>query len=78
MRDPAAEYQSAVAGIEEAHKEALRAFADWFAKEWQSSREQWQKEFAEPAPKGDWFDGWNAGVASVTDALDVFLGDFHP
>lgn len=75
--NPAEEYQAAVAAIEEAHKTALRAFAEWFAREWKITREQWRKNFADPLPEGDWFDGYNAGVESVKGALDAFLGDHH-
>ncbi len=73
-----AAYQDALRLQEEALADALRAFAKWFAAEWQQTREQWQKESAEPAPSQDWFDGRAAGVSSAKDAVEFFLGDIHP
>jgi hypothetical protein len=74
-----AEYQDAVAALEESYKAGVRAFAEWFAKEWTLTPEQWAKAYADPPPGGpDWFKGHNAGVESVLLALDSFFGDFHP
>ena len=72
-----AEYQAAVADLEECYKAGLRAFAKWFAREWQQSRESWIKAYSDPVPSDDWFVGWNAAVAGIEGALDVFLGDMH-
>lgn len=76
MSAEAEEYREAVAGIEESYKAGLRAFAKWFAANWKTSREQWQREGGE-IPKGDWFEGYNAGVTSVEAGVDLFLDEFH-
>lgn len=78
MMEPSAEYQAAVADAQDAVGRAVRAFAAYFAAEWQMSRDEWLKAYADPLPKGDWFDGYNAGVESALAAADSFLGDFHP
>lgn len=78
MDDPVGEYGSAVEGLEVAYKAGLRAFAKWFATEWQLTREEWVKAYAEPPPSDEWFRGHNAGVEAVLMGCDHFLGDFHP
>jgi hypothetical protein len=73
-----AEYQGAVQDLETAYKAGVRAFAEWFAREWLMTRDEWVKSYAEPPPSDEWFKGQNAGVLSVIGALDSFFGDFHP
>ena len=78
MSDESAEYQAAVRALQDNYKAGIRAFAEWFAKNWQISPEEWAKSFGEPLPAEAWLKGYNAGVESVLGALDSFLGDYHP
>jgi hypothetical protein len=64
--------------VEEAVKNAVRGFAKWFAEEWPTTREQWEREYADLPPDGDWFDGHNAGVKGVLLAVDMFLDEVGP
>jgi hypothetical protein len=74
----AAEFQAAIEGIEQAYRDALRAFTDWFEKNWQhEGREQWERSYAEPYPGYVYVDGHNAGVRSVQIALDAFLDEVY-
>jgi hypothetical protein len=75
MSNEAAEFQNAVDAIERSYRQGLRAFAEWFAKEWQLTPEGWRKAFADPVPSEDWFDGYNAGVESARTALDTFIDE---
>ena len=75
MSNEAPEFQNAVDAIERSYREGLRAFADWFAKEWQMTPEQWREAFADPAPSKAWFEGYNAGVESARTALDIFIDE---
>ena len=69
-------YENALDTITAAYREALRAFADHFEREWQhKDREEWEKSYAEPYPGDEWRDGYNAGVRSVGIALDSFLDE---
>jgi uncharacterized damage-inducible protein DinB len=70
-----AAYLHAVQLQQDALASALRAFAKWFATEWQQTREQWEKETAEPAPSPDWFAGRAEGVRSAEDAVEFFIGE---
>lgn len=74
----AAEYQQALTDLEDNFKSGIRAFAEWFAKEWVTSPEQWRKAFEEPVPSDDWFRGHNTGVEGVLMALDTFFDEYHP
>ena len=78
MSDESAEYQEAILDIEVAYKAGVRAFAEWFAREWVVTREQWLKDYDSKPPSDEWIKGHNAGVQSVTGALESFFGDFHP
>lgn len=78
MSDQSNEYLAAVQDLEGAYKAGVRAFAEWFAREWLMSREDWIKCYEEPPPSEEWFKGHNVGVEAVIDALDTFFGDFHP
>ena len=78
MSDESAEYQGAVQDLEIAYKDGVKAFAQWFAREWLMTREMWIKSYQEPPPSDEWFKGHNAGVEGVMVALDTFFGDFHP
>ena len=75
MSNEAAEFQNAVDAIERSYREGLRAFADWFAKEWQLTPEGWRKAFADPVPSKEWFEGYAAGVESAGAALDTFIDE---
>jgi len=75
MINEAAEFQTAVDALERSYREGLKAFADWFAKEWQMTPEQWREAFADPAPSKMWFEGYNAGVESARTALDIFIDE---
>lgn len=61
--------------IEEAYREGIRAFAQWFAKNWQQSREEWIREISEEPPSQEWFDGRAAGVESAVDAVEFYFGE---
>ena len=75
MRNEAAEFQNAVDALERSYRDGLRAFAEWFAKEWQLTPEGWRKAFADPVPSEEWFEGYAAGVESVGPALDTFIDE---
>lgn len=77
MTSEPAEYHEAVADLEAAYKVGVRAFAEWFAREWKMTREEWLKAYQEPPPSDDWFTGQNAGVESVTGALESFFDEYH-
>lgn len=71
-----AAYETALDSIAAAYRDALRAFADFFEREWQHGcREKWEESYAEPYPGDEWRDGYNAGVRSVGIALDLFLDE---
>ena len=71
----AAEFQTAVEALERSYRQGLKAFAEWFAKEWQMTPEQWCEAFADPVPSEKWFEGYNAGVESARTALDIFIDE---
>ena len=74
----AAEFQQAVNELEESLKNGLKAFAQWFEREWQhKGREEWEKSYSEPYPGDEYIEGYNAGVRSVRIALDCFLDDLY-
>ena len=75
MSNEAAEFQNAVDAIERSYRQGLKAFAEWFAKEWQMTPEQWCEVFADPVPSKEWFEGYNAGVESAGPALDTFIDE---
>ncbi len=60
-----------------AYTEGLKAFAEWYAREWpfKETEEEWRRTYAEPYPGEEWVKAYNAGVASVLGALDCFLDD---
>lgn len=73
-----AEYQNAIGSLQEAYKESLRSFADYFEKNWKfESEEEWKKSYAEPYPGNEWIKGHNIGISAVHMALDVFLDEFY-
>lgn len=75
----AAEYQAAIADLDDCFRRGIRAFAAWYATEWQLNPAQWKREFADPVPGGEeWFAGYNAGVEGVILAADSFLDEQHP
>lgn len=71
------EYDSALFEIEEAYRQALRAFAKYFRETWKATPAEWEKAFEGPVPSDDWFSGFNAGVDSIDGALDTFLEEFY-
>jgi len=71
------EYHSAIFDLEETYRQGVRAFAKWFSETWTMTREEWIKAFDDPPPSDDYFKGFNAGVESVSGALDQFLDEFH-
>lgn len=75
---PEAEFQDALGSLETALAAGIRSFAAWYAKEWKMTREQWLKEYREPPPEGDWFEGHNAGVEGIQTACDQFLDEYAP
>lgn len=77
--EPEAEFQQCIIDVEDTLRRAIRAFAEWYAKEWQITAEQWKRDYADPLPGGpEWFAGYNAGVEAITGAADSFLGDYLP
>lgn len=66
-------YASVLPDIEEALRKAVRAFAEWHAREGQETREHWRRAYEDPMPEGDWLTGYNAGVESVLLAVDLWL-----
>jgi hypothetical protein len=86
LRDPAevqkaseahADFASCLTDLEAALRSAMKAFAKYHAADGKITREQWLKWNDTPLPTGDYFDGFNAGVESVLDAVDMFLEEFH-
>ena len=75
--DGVPEYQSAISDLNECCRAGVRAFAKYYAKEWQISREQWLKSYAEPCPSDEYLKGFNAGCEAVEAACDSFLGEYH-
>ena len=79
MSVPEAEFQQALTDLEDTLRRGIRAFAEWYVKEWQITPEQWQREYADPLPGGaEWFAGHNAGVEAVLIACDQFLDEYAP
>lgn len=76
-KGPEAEFEHAIASLEVALRAGIKSFAEWYAKEWQMTREQWLKEYAELPPEGDWFDGHNTGVDGVRVACEHFLDEYN-
>jgi hypothetical protein len=76
-KGPEEEFNFALGSLEEALKAGIRSFAQWYAKEWSMTREEWIKAYAEPPPEGDWFEGHNAGVKSVEMACEHFLDEYN-
>jgi len=72
-----ADFGTCLHDLEAALRSALRAFAKYHAADGKMTREQWLAWNATPLPEGDYFDGFNAGVESVVDAVDMFLEEFH-
>lgn len=66
-------FSEALDQLDEAMRKGVQSFVEWFSETWPVSREEWEGEL----PKGDWFDGYKAGVESARGALDMFL-DEHP
>lgn len=76
---PVSAYHAAIETLTDSYAEGIRAFATWVAANWTITEAEWKRDFAEPPPGGpDYFTGYNAGVAAVVDAVEAFLGDFHP
>lgn len=73
----AAEYQQAIIDLNETFRAGIRAFAAWFAADFQTSPAQWRHAYSDPRPTDEWFTGYNAGVESVMTAADLFLDEFH-
>lgn len=71
------EYQASLSILEVALRDALKAYVQWHVGNWKMTKEQWLREFANDPPKGDYFDGYTAGVESAVDSLDMFLDEFH-
>lgn len=71
------EYNQALTDLEHNLKAGIRAFAQWFAREWQMDAKAWARDFDAPVPSDDWFNGHNTGVESALLAVDTFLND-HP
>ena len=76
--DGAGEFQAIVSSAEHTIASAVTAFADWMAVNWQMTEEQWRKDFSEDPPTGTYFEGFNAGIASVKSCAKFFIGDFGP
>jgi hypothetical protein len=72
-----AEFQSALDTLQTALTDSLKAFAEWYAREWpfKETEEEWRRTCGEPYPGDEWVKAYNAGVASVLGALDCFLED---
>lgn len=77
MADEVAEFHTAVADLEAAYRRGIRAFAEWYAREWKMTLETWKHDIADEPPGGpEWFEGHNAGVDSVIMGCEVFLDDY--
>ncbi len=77
MTEPEAEFQSALNAIEDEYRRGIKAFAQWYSQEWRLTKEQWEREYADPLPGGpEWFKGYNAGIEAVLMACDQFLDEF--
>jgi hypothetical protein len=58
---------------EELFKDAIRSFAAWAAKNW-AMKEGEADQLTEPSPcPREYERGFNAGIESVTDAVDLWL-----
>jgi hypothetical protein len=78
-KGPEAEFENAREAMELALRSGIKAFAEWMAKEWVMTREEWIKSFAEPPPPdGDHFASYNAGVESVLSAYQHFIDEYDP
>lgn len=74
----AAEYQNAMNSLQEAYKDSLRSFANYFEKHWQFEGEkEWKKAYADPYPGDEWVKAHNTGVQAVQIALEVFLDELY-
>lgn len=79
VSEPVAEFQQAVTDLDDCYRRGVRAFAVWFAKEWQITPEQWRHDYAEEPPGGEeWFRGHNTGVEGALMAVDQFLDEYMP
>ena len=68
------DFAAAVEKLEQAYREGLHAFTQWVAEAWQlDTAEQWRASTAEPYPGEDYRAGWNAAMASLEGALELFL-----
>lgn len=76
--EPEAAYQDALQMLSESYKDGIRAFAQYMAKHWTMTPEQWRKMTADDCPSDDWFVGRNDGVKEAINCAEHFLGDFHP
>ena len=75
-KGPEAEFQDALSDLESALRNSVKSFAEWMAKNWTMTREQWKHDYADAPPEGDYFDGYNAGVESVIDAYQFFVDEY--
>lgn len=73
--DENTEFQCTLHDIEQSYRAALLAFAQWFAREWKITREEWVESHEGAPPSDDWFAGQNVGVESVLAALNMFLDE---
>lgn len=70
-------FEHARDALEQALRDSLRAFAEWYAREWpfRETEAEWRKTYAEPYPGDEWVKAYNAGVEAVLGALDAFLDE---
>jgi hypothetical protein len=77
-RDERDEFRVLCDEAEDSLRQAVSAFAEWFAREWQITPAQWEHDYADPPPGGqEWFDGHNTGVEGALIAVDTFLDEHN-
>jgi hypothetical protein len=70
------EFQVALESIEEAYRQGMRAFVTWMEAHWQhEGADRWATLYQDAYPGDAHRDGWNACIAGLSAALDVFLDE---
>lgn len=72
----AVEFSDCLSNLEQAMRDALKAFAAYHASDAKITREQWSKWFDGEVPSQEYIDGFNAGVESVLGSVETFLEEF--
>lgn len=78
MSNEMAEFHDSMSDLEQALRNGVKAYAEWHAKEWTMSKDEWVKSFAEPPPGGDdYFEAYNNGITATLDSVKVFLDECY-